>query len=377
MNRYLNIMTCCLFGLILASPVLLTVSGTELTKPLEENRLMEAFPNMANCEFGQVDECFKKINTWFDDNYRPRDLLTRLQTQIDYSVFSTSDKVHIGADDWLFYRSTLDIQKVLAERLPQPVFDQFLADLDALDQYLRTRDIQLIVLPIPLKDVIYPEKLPSSTPNLPENNRYQQLRKWLAGHDSIITVDAYENLIQRKGEARAFHKTDFHWNDPAGFLFAEKLVNKLWKIQSGESAALWNQPLTIEERIWSGGQANFLPLLKTPQELGLFLDVTWEYPKGTYTYNAPTEFWSYIYDGAGDGRGQLDSVVVMGDSFFDAMHRSGVDSYFSSVHRSSVQPDHFPEVYSNIPAGTRYFIFEFIESSLYSFSDLGLAVPGD
>ena len=377
MNRLLNIVTCCLFGLILVSPVLLTVTGTELTKPLEENRLMEAFPGMANCELGQMDDCFKKISTWFDDNYRPRDLLTKLQTQIDYSVFSTSDKVHIGADDGLFYRSTMDTEKVLSERLPQPVFDQFLANLDALDHYMQTRGNQLIVLPIPLKDTIYPEKLPSRTPNLPENRRYQHLRLWLAGHDSIITLDAYDHLTQRKGEARAFHKTDFHWNDPAGFLFAEKLVNKLWRVQSGESTALWDQQLTVEERVSSGGQANFLPLLKTPEELSLFLDVTWDYPRGTHTYNAPTDFWAYVYDGTGDARGRLDGVVVMGDSFFDALHRSGVDSYFSSVHRSSVQPARFPEIYSRIPDGTRFFIFEFIESSLFFYLDLGLAVPAD
>lgn len=377
MKTLLNIITCCLFGLILIAPVMLTITDTELTKPLEENRVREKFPSMANCELGQVDECVKKVDTWFNDNYRPRDLFTKLKTQIDYSAFSTSDKVHIGSDEWLFYRSTMDIQKVASERLPQPVFDELLANLDVLDRYLQLRGIQLIVLPIPLKDVIYPEKLPSSSPNLPENNRYQQLRQWLGEHDSIITIDAYDHLINRKNEARAFHRTDFHWNDPAGFLFTEKLVNRLWEFQSGESTPLWDQQLTMEERVSSGGQANFLPLLATPEEQGLFLDVTWEPPKGTYNHNAATEFWNYTYDGTGDERGQLGGVVVMGDSFFDALHRSGVDSYFSSVHRSSVQPDDFPQIYSKIPDGTRYFIFEFIETALFNYSVLGFAVPDE
>lgn len=375
MNTRLNIITCCLFGLILIAPVTLTVTNTELTKPLEENRLRETFPSMASCEFSRFDECFKKIDSWFNDNYQPRDLLTKLKTQIDYSVFSTSDKVHIGPDGWLFYRSTMDIQKVAIERMPQSVFDNLLANLDALDRYLGQRDIRLIVLPIPLKDVIYAENLPSSSPNLPTNSRYQQLRQWLAGHDSIITIDAYEHLTGRKKDAYAFHKTDFHWNDPAGFLFAEKLVNQLWKIQSNESAPLWNQVLSMEEKVSSGGQANFLPLLATPEENALFLDVTWEPPKGTYTFNAATDFWAYTYDGAGDERGRLGGLVVMGDSFFDALHRSGMDSYFSSVHRSTVQPDDFPGIYAKIPDGTRYFIFEFIETSIFNFSVPGLSVP--
>ena len=375
MYTRLEILTCCLFGLVLVTPGLLTITDTPLTKPLEENRLREKLPQLSSCEITGFDECFKKIDGWFNDNYRPRDLLTKLKTQIDYSVFSTSDKVHIGSDHWLYYRSTMDVQKVVAERLPQAVFDGLLADIDALGRYLQHRGIQLIVLPIPLKDVIYPEHLPSSSPNLPQNSRYQQLRHWLAGNTSIMTIDAFDFLNGRKQQAYAFHKTDFHWNDPAGFLFGEKLVNELWHKQSGEATPLWDQRLTVEERTYSGGQANFLPLLSTPTERGLFLDQTWEPPRGQYDFKPANEFWSYTYDGTGDERGRLDDLVVIGDSFFDALHRSGFDSYFAAVHRSEVQPDRFAEVYANIPEGTRYLIFEFIESSIFNFAEHGLSVP--
>jgi len=377
MQRRADIITCVLFGLILIAPVALTLTNTELAKPLEENRLREKFPRLNDCDITRFDVCFKRLDGWFNDNYRPRDLLTRLKTQIDYSVFSTSDKVHIGSDNWLYYRSTMDVEKVAAERLSQRQFDGFLADIDMLDRYLQGRGIQLIVLPIPLKDVIYPEYLPSSVPDLPKNSRYQQLRHWLASRDSIVTIDAFGFLNARKQVARAFHKTDFHWNDPAGFLYARELVNRLWFIQSGEPDALWNQALTTEERTYSGGQANFLPLLRTPTEQGLFLEVTWEPPQGQYVFNPADEFWSYTYDGANDTRGRLGGVVVMGDSFFDAMHRSGIDSYFSTVHRAGVPPDRFGEVYARIPDGTRYVVFEFIESSIFNYAYHGLSVPGN
>ena len=375
MKALLNSLTCLLFCLFLVLPVALTITDTELTAPLEENRLREDFPEMAACNVRRFDQCFKKIDNWFNDNYGPRDLLIKLKTQIDYSIFSTSDKVHIGSDDWLFYRSTMDIQKVLAERVPQADFDRFLADMDALDRYLQSRNILLVVLPIPLKDAIYHEHLPSSAPNFPDHSRYQQLRQWLAEHGSIITVDAYDHLNDRKAAVRVFHKTDFHWNDPAGFLYAEKLVNKLWQIQSGQTGALWDRQLSTVERPYSGGQANFLPLLRTPSERGLFLDVTWELPKGAYTYNGPDRFWNYIYDGANDQRGRLGGVVVMGDSFFDALHRSGIDSYFSSVHRSGVQPAGFSEIFAKIPEGTRFFIFEFIETGILHYSLNDFSVP--
>lgn len=375
MNSASNLITSLLFGLILIMPVTLTLSGIELTEPLEENRTREEFPGLGNCKIFQFDECHKKIDSWFNDNYRPRDLLTKLKTQIDYSVFSSSDKVHIGADNWLFYRSTMDEEKVTNERIPQANFDALLTEFDDLDRYLRHRGIQLVVLPIPLKDAVYPEYLPRSRPTLPENSRYQQFREWLAQHDSILTIDAYDFLINRKDEARAFHKTDFHWNDPTGFLYSEKLVNMLWAVQSGESSTLWDQDLSIEERPFSGGQADFLPLLSAPDEQGLFLDVTWAPSRGIHDYQPELDLWTYTYDGAGDYRARLETAVVVGDSFFNAMKRSGIDGYFSSVLRAKNDIRRFEEVYANIPEGTRYLILEFIEVNLAGYSLHGLCVP--
>lgn len=375
MNRNIDIVTGVLFGLILFAPLTLTLTDTKLARPLEENRLREPFPRLTDCDVTHFDVCFKQVDTWFNDNYRPRDLLTRLKTQIDYSVFSTSDKVHIGSDHWLYYRSTMDVEKVAAERMSQQQIDRFLAEIAELGSYLQGRGIQLVVLPFPLKDVIYAEHLPSSVPRLPANSRYQEIRHWLESSDSIVTVDAFDFFNDRKKVARVFHKTDFHWNDPAGFVLAKDLVNKLWKLQTGGPAELWDQTLTIEERTYSGGQANFLPLLRTPTEQGLFLDVTWEPPSGHYDFNPTNKFWSYTYDGSTDPRGRLGGVVVMGDSFFDAMHRSGIDSYFSAVYRANVPPDRFGEVYANIPDGTRFFILEFIESSIFNYVFHGLSVP--
>jgi hypothetical protein len=367
---------CVLFGLLLVAPAFLTVTNLSLTTPLEENRNREPFPQLSSCGLLHLDDCHGRVDAWFNDNYGPRDLLIKLKTQVDYSVFHVSDKVHIGPDNWLFYRSTMDTEKVAAERISQEQFKNLLGQFDSLDKYLKQRGIQLIVLPIPLKDEVYPEYLPGSVPNLPENSRYQQLRKWLAGHESIWTIDAYEFLLERKRTARAFHKTDFHWNDPAGFLFAERLVNHLWAHQSPIEEPLWAHSLSVITRDYSGGQANFLPLLSAPREQGLFLEFDWQSAQGVHDYSPSNAAWSYTYDGRGEPRGRLDGLVVIGDSYFDAMQRAGIDTYFTSVHRASNQAEGLAAVYSALPEGTRYLVFEFIEASLFGLSYHGLSVPG-
>jgi hypothetical protein len=373
--KIINGFTLFLFGLFLIAPGALMWTNTELTGPLEEKRTKIERPGFLYCVTQMsFDECHQKIDAWFNDNYAPRDLLIKLKTQIDYSLFLTSSKVHIGPSSWLFYRSVMDVEKVLNERLEQAEFDRLLSDLDALDHYLGIRDIQLVVLPIPLKDTIYPENLPGSAPNLPADSRYQQLRQWLADHETIISVDAYQSLVDRKKEARAFHKTDFHWNDPAAFRFAEAVVNHLWSIQSGRPGWLWDSELFIEKREYSGGQANFLPLLSTPTEQGLFLAPSRIQGGGNYNYQ-PGMPWTFIYDGPNEERGKLGGAVIYGDSFFDAMNRSGIETFFSSVHQARDSSVKIGEIYSHIPEGTRYFIFEFIEVRIFGHVLYGLSVP--
>jgi hypothetical protein len=375
-GRRSNILTIALFGLMLATPGILTIFNVSLTDPVDEKRVKAPRPDLSGClNSGRFDTCHLEVDGWFNDHYKPRDLLIKLKTQIDYSLFSTSDKVHIGPSNWLYYRSTMDHEKVFNERLSQENFDRLLDDFDRLDGYLAGRGIRLVVLPLPLKDVIYPEYLPGSVPSLPADSRYQQLREWLAGHDSIITVDAAALLAELKKDLPVFHKTDFHWNDPAGFRYSQALVNTLWAIQSGRSEPLWDADPVIRREVSSGGQANFLPLVSRPSENALFLEGTPGPLKGTIDY-APEPPWDYIYDGAGDERGKLGLAVILSDSFYDAMHRAAVDSYFSGVYRVRNFSVDMDELYERLPAETRYLVIEFIEPGIFSYAATGLSVPG-
>jgi hypothetical protein len=360
-SKPLNYLAIFFFGIILTLPSVTTLIAFEFTTPLQENRTKVSLPSSLECVKNiNLDVCHRYLNDWFNDNYAPRDLFIKLQTQIDYTLFSSSDKVHIGDDDWLFYRSTLDTQKITNERVTDDEFTELLTRFDNLSKALSAKNIRLAIIPIPLKDTVYPEHLPSSVPNLPLNSRYKKLQKWLAEHDTIINIDAHEFLSKTKEQQRVFHKTDFHWNDPTGFKFAEALTNKLWQNQEGSLENIWTDTLSIRTADLSGGQASFLPLLVPPSEAGLFVKMNWKPTKGVYEYS-PAKPWEYIYDGTNEPRAKLGHTVVLSDSFYDAFIRSGFEKYFKSIHRTRTLSSDINTVIANMPLETEIVIIEFIE----------------
>jgi hypothetical protein len=367
MQQLVKNITVFLIFATLCAPVLLHRAGKQLGEPVTENRVLTNFPD--SCE--DVTSCVENVTNWFNDHYAPRNLLIRLQTQMQYSFFGVSDKVHIGPDGWLYYRDVLDAQKTNLERLPTHVEEAFYDEILRLNRLLKAESIELIVLPLPLKDTLYPEFVPDTAPTLPTPSRYQKFSRWLSDNQ-ITTIDAAKILNSVKKERAVFFKTDFHWTDPAAFTVAEKLVNTL---ANKEGKTGWRNGFKTESREFSGGQANFLPLLNKPKEDALFLIDTWTATSaGKYKYRADAGYWEYIFINPSTAD-YLGPIVVFGDSFYDGLLRSGIDQHFQSVHRARINVTTLPEVLTNIPCDTKYFLFETIESSLFGWMAAGLSVP--
>ena len=357
-----------LFG-ILTAPAVLMLAGITLGHPLTENRPLAEFPDQ--CE--EITKCVDDARNWLNDNSPIRNLLIRTHTQIQYSVFGVSDKVHIGKDGWLFYRSTMDVEKTNLERHSEHSVEKFQADLLKLKLMLGAESIELIVLPLPLKDTIYPEMIPSTVPSLPAPSQYKKLVNWLKTSE-ITTIDAAKTLTELKLERSTFHRTDFHWNDPAAFRLATDLVNML---ADDDQALRWKHLLEIEKKQYSGGQASFLPLLRTPSEQSIFLVDTWTATStSNYKYGDSAGFWEYLFE-RNPETGGLGSLVVFGDSFFDGFHRSGFDLHFSEVRRARINTTSLADVLGNRPCNTKYFLFETIESSLFGWIAAGLSLPDE
>jgi hypothetical protein len=160
---------------------------------------------------------------------------------------------------------------------------------------------------------------------------------------------------------QVYHKTDFHWSDPAGAYMAKALVDTLGNL-SGKGN-LWDFPIrTRIEKMTTGGENESLGLLWPIREDALYLSPERnEAGVGEYSYTQESNDWTFRAKPGNQAR-LLPCTVMFGDSYADAFSRAGFTAYFSEFHKFFNWE--FPKKYSEIPEGTRFVIFQHIEPFL-------------
>ena len=350
------------FALIGLFPALNSVLRVLPDQPLQENRKPARVPDRSKLS---LHAYLMGWQFWFNDRYAGRNLLIRLKTQIDYSVFSYSDRIYIGRNGWLFYRGVIDDQKTAIDQLTDVSYDQVIHNIQDLNQRLASRGVRLIVMDNELKDEFYPEQLPASVSRRPVSPHYHKLRERLAKETGAEFLDSSALLHALKAQRPVFHKTDFHWNDPAAFAVAQAVVDRIAKL-AGPPYRGWRWPLEINYAPSSGGEAAFMPLIWPATETALFVKKTWrDLPRD---YRSPDGPFAFSVVHKVEDPTLLPGIVVFGDSFFDGMVRSGFAEHFQSLHRARIYQATLDQVLAALPKDTKFFLLQFVETSTPSYT---------
>ena len=361
MVKAFKIATVTLFGMVLAAPAVQEHFHPFKYRPLTENRYKIPRPADWKTMFETGTPFAKKYEEYFNDNYGLRDLLIKTRNSLDYVLFRQSEKIIIGPDNWLFYRNIIEEMQLLLEKtcdaMCAPMYDRFLK----LNRVLAARGITLVIVPCPMKNTVYPELMPSTAPRRPAPDGFERFRRFLRDHPEIVTIDAYATLMKLKPSFQVFHKTDFHWTDPAGATVARDLVNTLGRL-SGKGD-LWLDPIEMRiQKMGSGGENASLGLLHPIVEDALFLKQDRiETGAGEYTLSKEANEWVYRTKLSDPGR-LIPKTVFFGDSYGDAFLRAGFTAYFSWLQKHSNYD--FRKYFADLPEGTRFVVFEHIEPFL-------------
>jgi hypothetical protein len=364
---------CLTLGLVL--PLLQTlhpIRGT-VVAPLEERRAPSPFP-LPLLLLGTTGEFATALNNWFDDRIGFRDLFIRTKNQIDYTFFSTSKKVYIGSNGWLFLRGE-------GHAIAQ-LHDDGLSALEesyvTLAERLREKGVRLIVVGYPSKSAIYPEMAPAELRTASRSDNYDKFRRFLADRTDLQFIDA-EPLLRRERKETTEHlyyQTDMHVTPVADIPVVKKIVATIAEAENRPDVS-WDEKFTLQHGRWSNGaDARFLAVLSSPKE---------EIPDFADAYRiGATEAdgnWflpdPYVLERADDGNGRpfdwefrslpelcaqrLPGMVLFGNSFSDMLWYVGLHRYFCFIRRARNPISRLKLFYDTIPPGTKYFIFQYYE----------------
>lgn len=376
--RAASLVFLAMVAILIVAPFIQTVAPIfpNLVAPLEERRQPSPFPD-PDLLFKVDGEFASQLNAWFDDRVGFRDLLIRGRNQIDYSVFATSRKVHIGRDGWLFDRGPADSLGRLTAAQMAELQGSFVALADLLAQ----RGIRLVVVGHPQKIRVYPE-MAAPGQSVPEpNDNTDKLRQFLANEPSLIFVDAEAILARMKAVTRQplYRKTDLHPTEVGTLPVVEEIIARIAEAE-GRPDIRWREDFRLtHESVGPGNEGRALaPLFPIHEDLPYYegrFRVGHEEADGTWQLLHPN-----ARDVADDGVGRpydfgfrsrpdlcpqrLPDMVLFGNSFSDGYWELGLHRYFCATRRARNPISRFKLFYDTMPEGTKYFIFQYLDAWL-------------
>jgi hypothetical protein len=176
------------------------------------------------------------------------------------------EKAVLGRNGWLFYRPSV---RFLVERptgLPESEPDPLPAIRSFRDQ-LQVRGIRLLVVPVPNKESIYPERLSRRAEHAgvvvsPQTRRLlDQLEEYGIEHVDLFEVFRHARQAERESDPRLYLAQDSHWS-PEGARVAAGAVAKL--VLDGGPVSLGDQAY-VERSISIQGLGDLIEMLEVPR----------------------------------------------------------------------------------------------------------------
>lgn len=280
--------------------------GFEMTSPPPERptnlRALREWPN--------------SYRRYFNAHFGLRVWLMQAHAALKIQGFgvSSSDKVVLGREGWLFYAGDGALEDFRhSHPFTAAELAAWLGALETRRNWLRKRGIEYLVFIAPNAQTIYPEYMPPGIRPVAPMSRLDQLTAYVQAHSDLRLVDLRAALLAAKPSARLYFKTDTHWNQLGAFVAYGQLAPRLKAVFPQWRSDSIEEHERIDTPGWSGDLAAMLAtssyretrseLVRKRREVyGDAIDSAIEHP-----------LTNLVSD-----HGELRSLVVFRDSFFAA-----------------------------------------------------------
>lgn len=329
-------------------------------KPLDEKRHRVDTPsgNMFIKLLEKNNSYAQNYEKYYNDNYGFRDNFIRLKNQIDYTFFNVSDEVLIGKNNFLFYKNVIEKEKIYIEQREEKELNDIQNNLLKINSQLKSQGILFVIIPIPMKNTVYPEFYINRTTQIPKITRFSRLINFIDQHPEIKTIPAQKILLEAKKKYPVFHQTDFHWNDVGAHFVSQQTINKIatWT----QTPLTWDYPLKIDHRLNMGGQNDALALILPARETAFFVQPIRHRQSTTLETKLPIVY--HFISNSKNKKNLLPKTIFVGNSYSLNLLNTGFFDFFSEIlviHSNNIQK--LPAILSK---DTKIVILQLIEIDL-------------
>jgi hypothetical protein len=270
------------------------------------------------------------FDEYYSDHFGLRDWLAGHYKLAKYKIGdSSSHEVTLGKDGWLFLgslKSTANNDPIGDYRninlYSQEELKQFAQYVMHTKNWLNEQGIEYIFVIAPNKHTIYSEYLPDYIQKNNDQSAMDQLLDHLKENTSVVAVDLREPLISAKEQHSVYYKTDTHWNHYGANIAQYKIMLAIEELFPGSiHPELYQMQVTTKG---GGDLAGFLGLniFEEEEPQPVFQDLC-------QPTTSPLDL-SQSLSHAPTCESQSLSVLVFGDSFFDAL-----EPYFSRKFKNA------------------------------------------
>ena len=188
----------------------------------------EKFPQITN-----LYNAPKDIDSYFDYHFPFKKFILRFGNSIQYYFFnlSTTKKIILGKDGWLFNGD--DFPEIAKGKLlySDDELNNIKDFFEKREHFFKSKNINYILLIVPDKESIYPEKYSIKYQPLANYTRYDQLVDYLKNNTSIEVIypkDYVRNACKESPQL-CYFKLDSHWNDIGAFYGYQAIFKVLLK----------------------------------------------------------------------------------------------------------------------------------------------------
>jgi len=194
---------------------------------VKEMRPLAAWPDWRATTFEKWPAAFE---AWWGDHFPSRTRVVQWHGLVRHRWLGEhSARVVVGRDNWLFYSGEMTIEDLLGrDRLNEAELERWQVAVEGRRAWWRERGAEYLLVVVPNKSTVYPERLPAFLRAQARPGKLDQLTTHLRERASPVAVlDLRTALWAAKARQTVYWPTDSHWNAEGLTVASEAIMARL------------------------------------------------------------------------------------------------------------------------------------------------------